>query len=414
MSSSSSSSNQVLSSYISDRSALALAIQRLSDKHDPLETTIAKLIERGVDPDWLQNIHRPEALFTALFFSQTPTKSGGFFSRRSKKSPEGAETRLNTLLTKKITQKYPSFQTIDQEITRLEKSAKTRTDLKNLQKEIKTLINLYHQFKKEVLTQTANKRLETITGPILLHQPSGPTLQLPQKLGRRLCSLGKYGQNKKQNAYGASAVMEHQGIFLKREQFNPLSPGEEFLVKSFSNLLSPTHGSAATLLLKIQNIWIQDPISQKHTNNPLRKKYIQTHLEKQTLTHRKIFKNFTAAEKKAYPFNYERTSHILQASIGVPGKNLREYIETNQTLTNITQESATIQLLLTLLLRLGDARSDNFMVTQESNHLRLIDSDPIWQPYLLPHSGEHKLTVRSTTLLLPHMDNPADPTICQT
>ncbi|WP_194846982.1 hypothetical protein, partial [Candidatus Neptunochlamydia vexilliferae] len=255
-------SNPILSSYISDRAALGLAINRLSKKEDPFGKLLYELAEKNVDPQWLKTLHRPEVLFTHTFFSSAPQEEENLFEKFtsffSKKAPDGPQTRLTKLLRLRLSNNHPYFQRINQQIKKLEKAARERPDLRKHQQAIKSLIQHYHQFKQDIINQLANKRLNKLAGPVLLCQNGAPPLRLPQKLGRRLCSIGKQGQGKKTNLYGASAVTQLEGIFFKRAQFNPLSPGEEFLVKSFSTLLSPTHGSAATLLLKIKNIWTQN------------------------------------------------------------------------------------------------------------------------------------------------------------
>ncbi|WP_194847475.1 tetratricopeptide repeat protein [Candidatus Neptunochlamydia vexilliferae] len=423
---------------IEDRSELDKRIGNLTTEqnsirkveHDRFATIVDRISNQVADRSWVKKIRRPETLFAQAFFKKESSFLDDTVNFVLRREPDGPEARLNAFLNETIDQRHPTLSLIDKEVLRLRRDSSQRGDLKGITGEISKLIDLYEELKVEIINSRGKERLKKIMGPTVLCHRGGPFLKLSQTEGRYLCSIGKYNQRKKQNAYGASSVRSRDGIFFKRENINPLRPGEEFLVKSFSKLISPIAGNAATKLLKIKNIWIKNPLSYKLCEHPLRRKYLITQLKEQaqkskvaekskvikdknkTIRHREIFKHFTGQEKRVYPFTYQKIHQVVQASIEVSGENLREFIQHKRSLEKITQESATIQLLLALFLRLGDARSDNFMVSQ-NNNLRLIDSDPIFKPYVTYSRGVHKVSTRSTIFLLPQMDKPVHLETCK-
>ncbi len=259
---------------------------------------------------------------------------------------------------------------------------------------------LYDGFMSDLM----NKRYErgkTLAGPAIVYSSHSPPFQMSQGEARGLCGVDKHGRKQQEPSY-------------KGVPFYPVSEGESVarfkyksVVNPFAAILYSNEGLDQRLILIIRNIWIENPLPKGGENDHLYQRYVEECKDNPQIPLDAVF---SPGEIRRYPFLYERQTHIVQTS---STQSLQDFIQSGGSVGNLNQESATIQLLLALLFRIGNGHSSHYTVDPRSKKLELQEVDSLWNPYVLPGGGKPRLGVYSIVFLLPCMNRPADSKVCQ-
>jgi TPR repeat protein/ankyrin repeat protein len=266
-------------------------------------------------------------------------------------------------------------------------------------KDANTLINAYQAFIQSVREADPKECRNLLKGCARLYGMEN-VYQIPRKQARTMASIDKFNQLSRTNAFGASAVNRVGDAHIKRAHVNPLKPGWEFAVDCFGRQLFK-QGTTPTRFLVLKDTWVSDPFGENSRGTDKRKELAKLQVSKKDV--QEIFSEHDSL-RMDYPFEEIRARYLLQAGKSVNGLSLLEFLEEGDPL-KLSEESASVQFCLAILLRRSDDRADNFQV-DDQDAIVGIDNDHALGPVIEWQHKLLKLNLRSILLLLPQRNDP--------
>lgn len=372
--------------------------------------------------------HHPSPLFSLLVEVKQTEHLPPFANLLTFPEPilDVKESVLNEYDFKRLDSDSPLFFKINYLIDTITSFVSTSPD-PSLNTPLTKIAQIYRTYIEDVCRAEGKQRRKLLKGPARLyaHLHGRLTcLELNQSKGRQLVSLDRYNCLRKMNTFGASALQREGNAFIKRAHMNPLDPGKEHAVDALNKLLCGL-GSAPSLLIVIDNVIVKDPfneISRRSENSHI--KSIRNLLAPNPAECVNYFHDHPE-DKRSYPFLQGRLSYPAQVNLAIEGSGFTEFLSVPDNLTNLAEildpYSYTAKVALTLISKPDDERGDNDMLThpRETNmgtpprkvgrNIVGIDNDGALKSVIRrTHSGEHVISLKSITLLLPTMNQPVD------